>query len=511
VELYRLRVVNRKDGAVQVSTDVGLTWRLIGRVVNPATTAAEGYEAAHYLEPGTVAAVAVHGIRLRVGGDDPTLHSPLVLSIDPIEYAGASAQDIKNGYGGLVTGTAGILTDIHAGSALFRELAPHVGDPIYLESISGDLRRLPPNFRPQGKGETLVIPAYEPRNSLVEVTFENNKGGRVEARFADDAEPRQITRVVNPVEGTGRFDGTSYTGLGRLNTNHAGVITVSTAPLDNGGGVPEGQGRERRGGFQIVPAWHATKMDGTNGTYVPPVVMTLGTPPAPGEKPRRELEATAPLFRGTIGLGDTPSPSSEGGSAAETTGAALVDVSIDGGAWEPMPPLLGLRLDAFTAAGLNRLWKARGEARTCTRGVTAFRLRLPRRDPARSRRAALAAVAAYRAQRYAVARAGRLPIVKGVLTVNANPTNRRGVAFVRLRIEGVPRGFTNVSPFALSWDTRTVPDGEYLVEADAMDDAGAVLATTQRRVFVLNQPPPGRTSATTGVSAQVPALRRIGG
>ena len=48
VELHRLRIVNAKDGAIQVSTDAGQTWRLVGRVNAPATTVAEGYLAANY-------------------------------------------------------------------------------------------------------------------------------------------------------------------------------------------------------------------------------------------------------------------------------------------------------------------------------------------------------------------------------------------------------------------------------------------------------------------------------
>src|SRR5689334_11468542 len=48
IELHRLRIVNRTDGAIQVSTDHGATWQLIGRVVAPARTCAEGYIAAQY-------------------------------------------------------------------------------------------------------------------------------------------------------------------------------------------------------------------------------------------------------------------------------------------------------------------------------------------------------------------------------------------------------------------------------------------------------------------------------
>ena len=59
VELHRLRIVNATHGAIQISTDAGATWRLLGRVVDPAVTVAEGYLAANYADPGTVSALSL--------------------------------------------------------------------------------------------------------------------------------------------------------------------------------------------------------------------------------------------------------------------------------------------------------------------------------------------------------------------------------------------------------------------------------------------------------------------
>jgi hypothetical protein len=465
IELHRLRIVNRHDGAIQVSTDHGATWQLIGRVVAPARTCAEGYLAVQYAKPGTVAAIAVHGLRIRTGADDPTVHAPLVLAIEPAQYGASTDASISpnKGFGGYISGTAGIYTDIPAGTSLFRELAPLVGDPVYLESGSGRLLPLPHSFQPEGHGETLVIPVIAPKNSLISVTFENKPGGAVEATFTDGT-TKQITAVVQPVQGIGRFDGTAYTGVGRLNTAHTGVITVSTAPID--GALPEGEGRERRGGFQISPAWHNARTAEAGS----PVIMTVG---GPGAR-RRELEGMPPLFRDAIGLDDAK--------------AAHVEVSVDNGPWEPMPTILGARPDAFTGPGLTGVFRSQGISRTVVKGVTGFRLLLPQRSPARSQVTAARAAECYRTARYAAARAGKLPIVKGVLTVNANPTNAANVAFVRLSVEGRTRGFTNVAPFAIPWDTTLVADGEYLLQADAMDTAGIVLASSYKRVYVLNSP-----------------------
>lgn len=469
VELYRLRIVNRTYGAIQVSIDSGQSWRLIGRVLVPATSAAEGYIAAGYAPQGTVAATAVHGHRIRVSAPDPNLHAPLVISIDPREYADQSS--LPDSYGGHRPGVSGIYTDIPAGTSIFRDLAPITGNSVYLESQSGRLFALPPTFLPTGGGETLVIPVLAPRNPLVQVTFENRAGGKVEGTFADGT-VRPITQVVMPVQGIGRFDGTSYTGVGRLNTAHTGVITVSTAPVDSTA-QPEGLGKERRGGFQIEPVWHNARTEEAGA----PMVMALGTY---GQPRHRELEGQPPLFRDMVSLGET---AAQHGTNLE---ASLADMSVDGGPWEPLPTATGSIPDLFTGPGLTRYWKANGLSRVSTKGVTSFRLRLPQRDAAEGQRIALAVADGYERQELAKAKAGAMPIVHGVLTINANPTNAAGVAMVRFSIEGEPRGFSNVAPFSLSWDTRRVSDGEYLVEAEALSDAGSLVTASHKRVFVLN-------------------------
>jgi hypothetical protein len=472
-ETHRIRIVNAKDGAIQVSTDKGKTWRLIGRVLVPATTVAGGYLASRYAPSGTVAASAVHGLRLRVGIDDPTSRFPQVVAIEPLEYTTdrtVSGYTPNKGFGGYVAGSAGIFTDIPAGTSLFRDLAPIVGCPVYRESNTGRMFPLPESFRPMGFGETIVLFAMAPRNSLTQVTFENKAGGAVEATFADGT-TKQICTVLRPVQGVGRFDGTTYTGVGRINTAHTGVITVSTAPQDRT--RREGEGKERRGGFQISPDWHNSQTEEAGS----PVVMSVGSP-----GPRhREMEGQPPLFRDMIGLDDE---------------SAKVEVSIDNGPFEPMPEIVGARQQGFTATGLNIIWKEQGIARRTKQGVTAFRITLPKRDAERFVAATNTAVEKYHEKRLIAAKTGRIPLVNGLLTINANPTNAADVAMVRFSVEGQPRGFTNIAPFALTWDTTRVPDGEYLIEAEAMDTSGTVLATTRRRVFVLNQRTPRPNTAT---------------
>lgn len=458
-ETHRLRVVNRALGAVSVSTDAGKTWQLIGRVIYPATTVTQGYIAAQYAESGTVAATAIHGHRLRVSGDDATLRVPAIVSLEPREYLG---KPTNKGYGGHRPGGGAAYTNIAAGVSVFRELAPHVGNRVFVESVNGDLTPLPLPFLPTGTGETLVIVVRVPADSLVEVVFPNVAGGMVRGVFASGAK-RDLTQVVRPVRGVGRFDGTAFTGVGRLNTAHTGVITVGTAPVD--GDTQEGVGKERRGGFQISPAWHNARCEEAGA----PMVLILGQP---GQPRRKDTEGTAPLFRDAVSLGEAQ--------------AVAVDVQIDSGDWEPMPTVIGLQLDAFTAPGLTRAWKSAGVRRVARQGITAFRLRLPDLTPGRMIALAASGASAYVGSQRQAAKRGDLPTVFGTVSVSANPPANGAVAWARLLVEGKPQGFTNVSPFTFSWDTRRVPDGEYVLSTESLDASGATVATDEKRVFVAN-------------------------
>lgn len=463
VELHRLRLANRNGGPIEISLDLGKTWQTIGRVTKPATATAEGHIAAEYAPPGTVAAVAVHGIRMRISADDGMLHAPRLLSIVPREYTG----DFKlNGYGGVIAGASGIGTDIPAGASIFRGLAPHCGNLIYMEDSSGRYLPMPPTYLPSGKGEIFLIPVWAPKKRLTEVVFENKTGGHVTITWSDHTK-EEVGTVCGPLLGVGRFDGTIFTGTGRINTNHTGVITVGTAPVD--AQQPEGVGKERRGGFQISPAWHNSRCEEAGA----PMVLTVGgkNPAGRPDHKIRLLEGTAPLFKDNVPL------SSEG----------LCECSIDGGAWESLPPLVGSIPDGLTAAYLNRFWKARGSKRTCRQGVTALRIRFPYLTSATSKTMAQTALSEYRKMRLAAAKSGEARIVKGLLALTATPPNPERVSFVRLMVDGRAKGFTNIQPFVVSWDTTTVPDGEYVVEAQALDANGEILTASAKRVYVLNQ------------------------
>lgn len=310
-------------------------WATVGRVLRPATAAVTTFPAARYAAPGTVAAIAVHGIRIRLPASGGTLRG---ISIQPREFG-----HLPHRYGGHVPGPSAILTDIPAGTAIFRELAPLVGDTVRLER-SGAARDIPPGWRPS-PGDVLRIDSVEPEDAPQEIVLENRPGGSVEAVFRDGSRKR-LARVIRPVRGTGRFDGTAYTGAGALNTNHGGVITISTAPALR----PEDEGRppECRGGFQIIPSGHARSQP----------VMPQSMVVAPLEE-APPLEGQPPLFAGVLSLGD---------------GSPVVEMLAPGAGWVPLPAILGKHDDSFTKAGLARLGiRAGGDA-------GAFRILLRARD-----------------------------------------------------------------------------------------------------------------------------------
>ncbi|MEN6520584.1 MAG: hypothetical protein ABFD46_05470 [Armatimonadota bacterium] len=322
-EISRIRVENSAGGSVKVSLDKGATYTCIGRVSRPATMAIKGFPASAYLPDGVVAATAIHGIRLKTGTDK--YGQPMMVSLVPAEFS-----NTPKGYGGHIPRKSGVYTNIPAGCGIFRNLAPFVGNPIRLER-NRQLVSLPKRWQPKG-GEVIVIIVRIPKPYLRELEIENKVGGQVVTRYDDGREAR-IATVTQPVKGIGRFDGTSYTGVGLINTNHAGVVTISSAPISTLS-LFEGEGPERRGGFEIQPSAHAKTQ--------PPMTQALIIAPAPGVKP---LEGSAPIFFGYIGLAYDP---------LNPNDSLRVEVSISDGEWQPMPEMMGRDDQAVTRQNITK-------------------------------------------------------------------------------------------------------------------------------------------------------------
>ena len=443
LETHRIRVVNSVDGAIQVSDDKGKVWHLIGRVTAPAMESLMGYSAAGYARPGTVAATAVHGIRIRVG--DSGTPDPLLINILPREFA----QTPKL-FGGHISGLSGIYTTLPVGTAIFRGLSPLVGNSVYLEHDMGrDLEPLPVNYIPRD-GDVLEIVVLAPVNPLKEVDFDNVAGGDVRVTYADNT-TNILTHVVKPVVGVGRYDGCSYTGVGAINTNHDGVITISTAPVSPSP-LFEGIGPERRGGFQIQPAFHNAQGDGAGA----PSVLVIGSHKKPSAP---EMEGRPPLFYGYFDLA---------WSADAPKHSWRTEVQRKHGSWTAMPTLIGSKTLALADVTALRLVRS-------SPGDTAWRdgqIRVAEAD--------------YAQTALADARAGKSLVERGQISFSVAAPDPR-TAYIAFYRDGQFAGITNSVPYTFHWDTRKAPDGEYVIEAEAQDANNQLLSTTRTKIWVDNK------------------------
>ena len=436
---------------MEASCDGGANWLLIGRVSTPATASLTGYLASGYAPIGAVAATAVHGIRIRLGSTSESY--PNLINILPREFAAT-----PHFFGGQIAGASGIYTNIPTGVGLFRELAPYVGSPTYLVSTDGHtLAPLLSSYVPH-EGDTLEIISREASDPLVSVEFVNHGGGTVTAVYAS-GRTQLVTHVVQPVAGVGRFDGTSYTGVGAVNTNHTCVITVSTAPISRSM-LLEGTGAERRGGFQIEPYYHNTQTQEVGA----PQAMVIGTP----HSQLPESEGRPPLFFGCIGLASPASVDSAHAWIAE------IRTRSGGAHWHSMPTLVGNQPSAFTALGVTEVRLRRAASDEDDRWLQNMLLR---------------ASDTYEAQRLAAARNGGIELVSGDYAAPPGidtEVSRLRPAVVEFSVDGQYIGVTNQSPWTLDWDTVRVADGEHLIEADVKDASGHVLAANRKLVYVLN-------------------------
>ena len=92
----------------------------------------------------------------------------------------------------------------------------------------------------------------------------------------------------------------------------------------------------------------------------------------------------------------------------------------------------------------------------------------------------------YAVQALADARAGKSLIERGDVTFSASAPDRR-TAFVAFYLDGQLRGLTNTAPYSFRWDSRVVPDGEYVIEALAQDENNQTLSSTRTKIWVDNR------------------------
>ncbi len=449
-EACRIRIRNEAKGLVQVSLDKGATWSAVGRVKSPANARIAGFAAASYIPHGAVAATAVHGIRIKSG--QYTLgvgkaQKSMLFSIAPAEFART-----PSGFGGHRPRSAGIYTDIYSGRSIFRNQSPYVGNAVFVER-KGTLLPLPEDYTPL-EGEVFVITVTRPDKPISEITFENKPSGKVVVTYPDGS-TEQITSVVRPVKGTGRYDGTTFTGVGAVNTSHGGVLTISTAPTCLPMTV-EGGPTETRGGFMIQPYFHA-KDQGEES----PQVMVIG----PEDRTRPRMEGTPPLFCGSINLSRYQ---------GRPQNSFRAEVRIDDGPWEPVPQIIGRADDSFTAPYLRSYFSARGTPRAVTEGVTAVRLLFPEFDAS-----LLASDLAREVADYSK-RVKDVRTVRGVTQLEPPKGQEAGPGgFISFYLDGNLGFMCSTDPCRWKWDTTKASNGLHEIHIERVNGTRTTILSRQ--------------------------------
>ena len=436
-EVYRIRILNQVGGLVQVSLDGGRTYCAVGRVQVAANTRITGFSASSYTPQGKVAATAVHGIRIKTGQAADGLgkaQMPEIFSIIPKEFS-----SIPHGYGGHIPRSSAIQLDTHTGRYIFRNFSPYVGNPVYIER-NHSLKSISDDYIPI-IGDTYVIIVKRPALMPKEIDFENKVGGEVNAVYPT-GRVEKIATVQKTVSGVGRYDATTFTGVGAVNTNHGGVLTISTAPVCPFG-TREGGAVETRGGFMVQPDHHAHEQ----GERSPQVMIVK-----PVESSKEMLEGHPPLFFGYINLAWQPNKQANSYKA---------QIKIDDGEWEDLPEMVGRIDNAFTPDYLTGYFERIGKPRKVEKGVTAIRLLFPEYETNY-----FAHELALETAEYArISTDSGTKVVRG--TVAIKPAKDAG-SITTFYIDGRPAYSASTYGAAFDWDTTRYSNGfhEITIESD---------------------------------------------
>ncbi|OGB89669.1 hypothetical protein A2625_06025 [candidate division WOR-1 bacterium RIFCSPHIGHO2_01_FULL_53_15] len=342
-EQFRIKVWNEAGGTIEVSADKGKNWETVGHVVYPtARVNPEGYTASRWVADGTVAATAVNAIHLKVT-TEATTGGGVIFSLLPKEFI----QPPKF-YRSYLSPDSSIYTDIPAGTSIFGDgYSPYVGNPVLLSR--GAYKLVPMSGYAPAVGDRIYIIVEKPLDYPREIVFENAVGGDVTITYFSGID-KVIGKVLRPVIGVGRFEGTKYASVGRIRADHAGVIDVSTSRL------------RRIGGFQIVPSKHGAGMK-----YVQTATQWLVVGPV---DETAALEGQPPLFKYFIKpvFGENDALSEEW--RAKLLDRFLVEVKLDGQEkWQTMPVF---EFNEFDLSGRVPAW-----ADSALADVAALRILFP--------------------------------------------------------------------------------------------------------------------------------------
>ncbi len=339
-EVYRIRIENKIDGAIEVSEDEGISWNSVGKVLYPTEKISKtGYSAAKWVGTGRVAAAAVNAIHIKTGSPET---ERTIFSILPKEFLMPPRE-----YRSYLSPDASIYTNIEAGASIFGGgFSPYVGNVVMLSRPAEPVVFITRNYIPR-VGDTFYIVVDRPRELPKEIVFENRFGGRITVEYYS-GDKKVIGEVLRPVSGIGRFEGSRFVDPGRIRANHAGVIDVSVSPYGS------------LGGFQIVPALHGQDM-----SYVRKATQWMVIGPAQAVDP--SLEGMAPFYRCFIHPNYRPEDLEAEDWDKKLMSRFLVEVIYEGEEeWKPMP-----------IYSLRRRWRLPRWANSVFDKVSHFRIFFP--------------------------------------------------------------------------------------------------------------------------------------
>lgn len=318
--LYEVRIPFEEGQTVTAILPDGRSFEL-GHVARlPEKTRWPSYTASAWGKPGSVTASAVNALHILMSVEDGKGRTMSVIPQETIAPAAGPG--------------ASVVLDSKAGTGFFGAWAPPVGTSVLLLLPDGKFHPLESAELP-ASGDVLIFRVYE-ENVPYFVEFENRPGGRVTA-WSRDGE-QLLARVIRPVFGVGRFEGTLFQEPGRIRASHSGVIDVSTSP------------HGEIGGFQIIPWDHALNSKEMQGAWQLTQWMIIGAPDG-----QSMLGGTAPLFAG--GLVPGPTDDERLWDMWSTYGRKpLVMARLNGGPWQKMPHASGKVDDALAAVTHIRIY-----------------------------------------------------------------------------------------------------------------------------------------------------------
>ena len=283
----------------------------LGRVLmTPTKTNYPAYTASRWSGNSTVCASAVNAIHILINVEN---EKGRIISLVPSVTIAPAAE--RGSFFSI---------ECEAGTGLFGGFAPLTGSKVF---ISRGETEIPFTDVPES-GDILIIRTKLPENpEFFMVDIENRPGGRVIAHGTHGV--KVIARVIRPVGGVGRFEGTKFQSVGRIRASHSGVIDISTSR------------RGEIGGIQIMPLKHAlTSKEMINAWKLTQWMIISPLPNMP------DLEGQTPLYKDSFVPGTQlndrlPDLFSHYGRKS------LILCRIDGGQWQRLPEVSGRVDDAL--------------------------------------------------------------------------------------------------------------------------------------------------------------------